>query len=77
MTTPVTPYPTFDPARAIDRLHRRLDFDLKTHFRTDARECAAVAKFLARELGTVPAKALAARGRAVVRYLDLEARRYV
>jgi hypothetical protein len=76
MTTTVNPTPTLDLADAMRKLHRRLDFDLKTHFIEDAREAATVAKFLAKEVGTVPARALAARGRAVVRYLDLEGRRY-
>lgn len=71
MTNIVTPCPTFDPARAIHRLHRRLDFDLRMHFTSDARECATVARFLARELGTVPAKALAARAKAVSRFLEV------
>ena len=71
MTTLVTPCPTFDPAGAIHRLHRRLDFDLRMHFTSDARECATVARFLARELGTVPAKALAARAKAVSRFLEV------
>lgn len=75
MTPVITPSPTLDPARVIHRLHRRLDFDLKARFVSDARECCAVAKFLSKELGTVPARALLARAHAVARFLEVS--RYV
>ena len=75
MTTIVNPAPTLDPARVIHRLHRRLDFDLRAHFTQDARECCTVAKFLSKELGTVPARALLARAHAVARFLEVQ--RYV
>ena len=75
MTSIVTPCSTFDPARIIPRLHRRLDFAMKTRYLSDARECAAVARFLASELGTVPAQALAARATAAAKFLEVN--RYV
>jgi hypothetical protein len=72
MTTTVNPAPTLDLAAVMRKLHRRLDFDLRTNFTEDARGCCAVAQFLAKEVGTVPAKALA-----VCRFLTLEQRRHV
>ncbi len=62
---------TFDPARTINRLHLRLSFDLKARFREDARECAVIARFLARELGSASAKALATRAKATARLLEV------
>ena len=66
----ITP-PTFDPARVIHRLHRRLSFDLKARFVSDARECVTIARFLARELGSASAKALVNRATATTRLLEM------
>lgn len=76
MTTTVTPQP-FDLNRVIDRLNADITHALRLSDSAYAKERETIARFLARELDTFPIRALVARASAVVRHLDLEARRYV
>jgi hypothetical protein len=75
MTTIVTPQ-AFDLNRIMDRLNGDITHALHVSDVSYATEGETTARFLARELDTLPIRALAARASAVVRYLDLEARRY-
>jgi hypothetical protein len=76
MTTTVTSQP-FDLNRVIDRLNGDISHALSAGDSAYAKEREIIARFLARELDTFPIRALVARASAVVRHLDLEARRYV
>ena len=70
MTTHVTPYPPLDLGRALRRVNSRLDLVMTMHDRNGARDCRAVADFLSRETDHREAQALAARARAVTRFLE-------
>ena len=71
MTTLVNPSPTLDLADSIRQLHRRLDFDLTYRFLPDARDCLAIARYLARKTHAPALLALATRARATVRLLEV------
>ena len=71
----ITPAPTLDLSDSIRQLHRRLDFDLTYRFLPDARDCLAIARYLARKVKSPALVALAKRARITVRLL--EASRYV
>ena len=71
MTYIVNPAPTLDLADSIRQLHRRLDFDLAWHFASDARDCEAVTRYLARKVKSPALVALARRARTTVRLLEV------
>ena len=75
MTTLVNQTPVLDLAASIRQLHRRLDFDLVYRFASDARDCEAVTRYLARKVKSPAIVALARRARTTVKLL--EASRYV
>ncbi len=60
-----------DLDQAIQSLNSRLTQALSSRDTSTASDCRAVAGFLAHELGTVRLEALAARARAVARYLEI------
>lgn len=66
---------SLDLDATIRGLHKALDFAMSVHSTDIARDKAAVAHFLARRAGTVAAKALEARAKAAVRFLEVS--RYV
>ena len=71
MTTLVNPSPTLDLTDSIRQLNRRLDFALRWRFLPDARDCEAIARYLARKVKSPALKALATRARATVRLLEV------
>ena len=71
MTTLVKHSPTLDLSDSIRQLHRRLDFDLYWHFLPDARDCEAIARYLARKVKSPALKVLATRARTTVRLLEV------
>lgn len=71
MTTLVNPSPVLDLSDSIRQLHRRLDFDLYWHFLPDARDCEAIARYLARKVKSPALKVLATRARTTVRLLEV------
>ena len=71
MTILVNPSPTLDLADSIRQLHRRLDFDLVYRFASDARDCLAIARYLARKVKSPAIVALARRARTTVRLLEV------
>ena len=66
---------SLDLDTTIRSLHRALDFALSDRSPDIARDKAAVARFIAQRAGTVAAKALDARAKAAVRFLEIS--RYV
>jgi hypothetical protein len=62
---------TFDLDDALRRLHGDLSFCLRVHATDMARECCTVAKFLARQTDLVAVKQVAARARAVAKFLEI------
>ena len=71
MTTIITPSPTLDLSDSIRQLHRRLDFDLTYRFLPDARDCLAIARYLARKVKSPALVALAKRARTTVKLLEV------
>ena len=71
MTTLVNPTPVLDLTDSIRQLHRRLDFDLTYRFLPDARDCEAIARYLARKVKSPALKVLATRARTTVRLLEV------
>ena len=71
MTTSVTPSPVLDLSDSIRQLHRRLDFALRWRFLPDARDCEAIARFLARKVKSPALVALARGARTTVRLLEV------
>ena len=61
----------FDLDDALRRLHGDLSFCLRVHATDMARECCTVAKFLARQTDLVAVKQVAARARAVAKFLEI------
>lgn len=74
MTTIVNPL-TLNLDDALRRLNGDLSFCLRVHATDMARECCTVAKFLARQTDLVAVKQVAARARAVAKFLEVN--RYV
>ena len=62
---------TVDLDDALRRLHGDLSFCLRVHATDMARECCTVAKFLARQTDLVAVKQVAARARAVAKFLEI------
>ena len=67
----ITPSPTLDLSDSIRQLHRRLDFDLTYRFLPDARDCLAIARYLARKVKSPALVALAKRARITVKLLEV------
>ena len=70
MTISVNSSPTLDPSRLLSKVNQRLSYALVISDKASARQCRIVADFLSLELGTVPAQAIAARARAVCRFME-------
>jgi hypothetical protein len=62
---------SLDLARVIDHLHGDLTQALRINSTDLARERLAVAKFLARECDLLPVKQVAARAKAVAKFLEV------
>lgn len=71
MTNIVNPSPVLDLTDSIRQLNRRLDFALSWRFLSDAKDCEAVCKYLARKCQTPALKALALRAKATARLLEV------
>ena len=67
----ITPSPTLDLSDSIRQLNRRLDFALRWRFLPDARDCEAIARYLARKVKSPALKVLATRARTTVRLLEV------
>ena len=71
MTTIVNPSLTRDLSDSIRQLNRRLDFDLYWRFLSDAKDCEAVTRYLARKCKAPALVALAKRARTTVKLLEV------